>query len=197
MSKERKISSTRKSKSRLLRDPSATMLVRLVGPPTTTATTAGGVIAGFHSADPSGGGTWTATEWADITAMYSEVRMISFTLNFVPPAPADTTINANLGNYLAVSGVLSTVVANPASYVQVFDNADAKAWCMLSDRSRFAYAHTIKPKRPLNWAVVTIANPGSYAGCPGSIQWFGSGLVASQNLLVTQMEGIYEFRSRI
>jgi hypothetical protein len=159
-----------------------------------------GIVSGYQNADPSGGSgsTWTSTEWSALTSLYSEVRMIEFSIYFTPVSPEDTkNITTSGGNAVTVSGVLSSVAAAPTSRAQVWDNADAKIFCCLSMTTGKPYKHTIRPGRKLNWAVVTTPNPGSYAGCPGAIQYYGDGMVASAPLFAVSMEGIYEFRSRI
>lgn len=158
-----------------------------------------GLLAGYQNADPSGGtgSTWTSTEWTAITSLYSQVRMIEFSVYFTPVSPEDTkVITSSGGNASYVSGVLSSVSAAPTTRSQVWDNADAKIFCPLSMTTGKAFKHTIRP-RSLNWAVVTTPNPGSYAGCPGAIQYYGDGFPGSTPIFAVSMEGIYEFRSRI
>jgi len=158
-----------------------------------------GILAGFQSADPSGGSgsTWTANEWTTITALFSQVKLIEFSINFSPVSPEDTkNITTSGGNACYISGVLSSVAAAPTTRAQVWDNADAKIICPLSMTTGRAYKHTIRPGG-VKWAVVTSPNPGSFAGCPGSIQYYGDGFVVSSPIFAVSMEGVYAFRSRI
>jgi len=159
-----------------------------------------GVIAGYQNADPSGGSgsTWTAPEWSALTSLYSEVRIRSFEIWFTPVSPEDNKLSsASAGNVLYVSGVLSSIAAAPTSRSQVLDNADAKLWTPLSSYGGRPFVHRIKPRGKPQWATVTTPSPGSYAGCPGAIQWYGDGYPTSINLIAISMIGIYEFRSRI
>jgi len=159
-----------------------------------------GIIAGFQNADPSGGSgsTWTASEWTALTSLYSEVRLVSFEIWFTPVSPEDNKLpSASAGNVLYISGVLSSIAAAPTTRAQVLDNADAKLWTPLSYTLGRPFIHRIRPRRPLNWATVTTPSPGSYAGCPGAIQWYGDGYPISINLIAISMIGVYEFRSRI
>jgi len=158
-----------------------------------------GLIGGYQNADPSGGSgaTWTSSEWSTITALYSQVRMISFSVIFTPVAPEDTkVITSSGGNAAYVSGVLSSLATAPTTRSQVFDNADCKIFCPLSMTTGRPYVHTIRP-RSVNWAVVTSPNPGSFAGCPGGIQYYGDGYPITTPIFAVSMMGIYEFRSRI
>jgi len=168
--------------------------------PLQQSSTAGGVLAGFQNADPSGGSgsTWTANEWANLTAMFSEVKLLEFSVSFmfVPPT-LDSKITGDISNYFMVSGVLSSVAAAPTTSAQVHDNADARILQPFTHTTGRAFKHTIRPASPLNWAIVTTANPGGYAGCPGAIQWYSDQLVVSQVQMQIKMEGVYLFRSRI
>jgi hypothetical protein len=169
-------------------------------PPQAQTSTAGGVLASYQNADPSGGSgaTWASSEWSNLIAMFSEVRLKSFTVNFVPVPPEDSKIaGTTAGNYLFTSTVLSSISSAPTTSAQVFDNADGKMWTLFSRTASRGLRITLRPRRPLNWAVVTTPNPGSYAGCPGAIQWFADQLPVSTTCMCIKMEGIYEFRSRI
>jgi len=103
---------------------------------------------------------------------------------------------STLGNGLAISGVLSSVASAPTTWNQVVDNADSVVYPFINDHSGRVFRHSLKGT-DLNWAVVTTPNPGSYAGCPGSIQYYGNGLPTAEPLLLYTMIGVYSFRSRI
>jgi len=198
----RKRFQTRSRISRGLTDLNRVVKFRLVDNNITTyvSSSGGGVISGYQNADPSGGSgsTWQANEWSSLTALFSEVKLIEFSMAFTPVSPEDTKLpSTNGGNVVYISGVLSSVAANPSSKAQVFDNADAKMWTALSSTTGKPFVHTIRPRGPLNWAIVTTPNPGSYAGCPGAIQYYGEGFVVSTPIFAITMYGVYQFRSRI
>jgi hypothetical protein len=155
-------------------------------------TTGGGILTGYQNADPSGGSgsTWTATEWSSLTSLFSEVRCTKFSLHFGRIA------GLTQGNPIYISGVLSTVGANPTSTNQVWDNADAQIWNCASETSVHPIKHTIV-QSDVAFAIVTTPNPGSYAGCPGAIQYYGDGFSTSTVVTKIAIEGFYEFRSRI
>jgi len=158
--------------------------------------TAGGVMAGYFDSDPSGAGAWTANEWSSLTALYSEVKVIWFKVTFNIAPQSDSKIDGTApGNSLYVSGVLSNVSAAPTTSAQVYDNADAKVWQVFHTRGR-PVSHKIR-QRNLNYAIVTVPAPGSYAGCSGAIQWYMDQLPVSVTIGYAKIEGVYEFRSRI
>jgi len=155
-------------------------------------TTGGGVLQGYENADPSGGSgsTWTATEWSALISLFSEVKMDMFQLWFSP------VTGLTQGAPLMISGVLSSVSANPTSVNQVLDNADAQAWCLGTTKEPFSYKHTIRGS-DLGWAIVTTPSPGSYAGCTGAIQYYGDGYSTTTTVAKLYIVGVYSFRSRI
>jgi len=163
------------------------------------ASTAGGLISGFQNADPSGGAgsTWTASEWAALISLFSEVKMKSFEMHFWPINLSSTAAGtALLGNGLCISGVLSTVAAAPGATNVVLDNADAVIYKFQNDYSDKVFVHRVKGT-DLSWAIVTTPNPGSFAGVPGSIQYFGDGFIHTTALIFYTLVGFYSFRSRI
>jgi len=167
--------------------------------PTVQNTNGSGVAAGFANADPSGGSgsTWTAAEWSNLITLYSQVRLVEFKVHIFPAPGFDSKLAGDLSNYLVISSVLSSVSTAPTSAHSVFDNADAKLWTPYAMTTGKPITHTLRPAGRPQWAVVTSPNPGSFAGCPGSIQWYTDLLPVSQLAFLYLVEGIYEFRSRI
>jgi hypothetical protein len=155
-----------------------------------------GVIAGYQNADPSGGAgsTWTASEWSALISLFSEVKMKKFSLRFCPFNNSNG--NTKFGGHMVISGVLSTIAAAPTTYAQVWDNADATQFQIVQSTAKSGKYHAIEGTG-LSWAVVTTPNPGSYAGCPGGIQYYASGMVATTGYADLLYEGFYLFRSRI
>jgi len=169
---------------------------RLVHVTGSITASAGGILSGYQNADPSGGAgsTWTSVEWSALISLFSEVRNVNFSWICTP-------YRNNLllqSGQLLVSGVLSSIAAAPTTADQVWDNADAVPYAIGTDTSKFGLKHTVhNTLSELSWAIVTTPTPGSYAGCPGAIQWLGGGFTASVVVAQTAVEGIYEFRSRI
>jgi len=174
-------------------------LVDNASSPTQLSSTGGGVLAGYQNADPSGGSgaTWTAQEWSAITTLYSQVRLVEFKVSLIPVPQFDTKLAGDISNYLTISSVLSSVAAAPTSSHAVYDNADAKIYTPFAMTTGKPIVHILRPRGRPQWAVVTTPSPGSYAGCPGAIQWYADQLPVSAVIFMLLIEGIYEFRSRI
>jgi len=155
-----------------------------------------GICAGYENADPSGGSgsTWTAYEWVDVSAMFNEVKLVEFILTFCPAQTTSTTLVA--GSPLAVSGNLLSQSAAPSTISSVLDNADAKLYNLVTDRSQHGYRHRIKGTS-LGWASTSSPNPGGFAGVTGAIQYYGNGYNSSVIMGYLWIEGIYAFRSRV
>lgn len=188
--------------SRALTNMSRVQSFRLVdnaSSPTQLSSTSGGVLAGYQNADPSGGSgsTWTAQEWTNITALYSQVRLVEFKVSLIPVPQFDTKLAGDISNYLTISSVLSSIAVAPTSSHAVYDNADAKIYTPFAMTTGKPIVHTLRPRGRPQWAVVTTPSPGSYAGCPGAIQWYADQLPVSAVIFMILIEGIYEFRSRI
>jgi len=158
--------------------------------------TVGGVMAGAFNCDPSGSGSWTASEWSALTTLYSEVKVIWFKVTFNIAPQSDSKIDGTApGNSLYVSAVMSNIGATPTSSAQVYDNAGAKVYQVFHTRG-MPVSHKLR-QRDLNYAIVTTPSPGSYAGCSGGIQWWMDQLPVSVTIGYAKIEGVYEFRSRI
>jgi hypothetical protein len=178
-------------------DPNTIYRFRLTSGITINTSSGGGVLSGYETADPSGGGTWTASEWSNIITLFSEVRVVSFALHYTITGSTDT--NTMIGNtpYLGMSGSLTTLVAAPTSFPVVVDNADG---ININPYPRFDGGFTtfkVKYKTPVSWAATSAPNPGAFAGCPGSIGWYGADFPNTQAIASYWIEGIYEFRNRI
>jgi hypothetical protein len=150
-----------------------------------------GAINSFVAADPSASG-WNSPEWSSLTSLFSEFRLVSLSVTFTPLYYDGAVGSAPPA---IIAGNLATAVA-PGSYAALADNADAKMWNFLSDRSMHGYTHTIKATN-LNFSQVTTPTVEPYAGAPGSIQFYVSGLPTTATWMYLLISGIYEFRSRV
>ena len=155
-----------------------------------------GNIDQFVATDPSASG-WNAPEWSTLTALFSEFKLREFKIQFVQRYPLNNngTISDSFYPPLLIGGNLGTAVA-PGGYQAVADNADSKFWSFLADNSPTGYTHTIKAGG-IQWSQVTTPTVEPYAGAPGCIQFYSSGLPANNTLLELLITGIYEFRSRV
>jgi len=158
-----------------------------------------GILDGYQTVDPSGSGpsTWTANEWASLIALFAQVRFKSFSVTFLPDSAFTSVLGTTAtGNPLAIGSNLSSAYSLPGSYAVVMDNADAKLYCLTTDRMQHGYKHTIHAEG-IGWAATGTPSPGSYAGTTGFIQFHGRGYPVSLNIGYVWPEGVYEFRSRV
>jgi len=158
-----------------------------------------GVVQSFLSADPSGGSgsTWTATEWTALTSLFTEVRLRAVRMHICWSAPFDTNAWQSLTTLLAITPSLVSISSNPASIAAVWDNPESKLFNVNLLRSGSGISIIeLRPRTLLNFATTAVPNPGSYAGCPGSIAWYGLGFPISANIGSYVIEGFYEFRNR-
>jgi hypothetical protein len=169
---------------------------RLTGGPVFLATSGAGVTKGYETADPSGGGTWTAAEWNNLTPLFSEVRLVEFKIHLAFTGVYDSNAWQGTNPTFVWNTSLSTPGAAPTAISVVWDNASAKVLNPVVGNGK-VYTMVVKPRSGLAWAAVGSADPGSYAGCPGSINYYGENFPNSISVGFYYQEGIYEFRSRI
>jgi len=159
----------------------------------TTLNLTAGVINAFIAADPSAAG-WNSPEWATLSALFSEFRLRSLTVqvqrSFIP-----LTGTTSVGNLMMASN-LGTATA-PGSYAALADNADAVQMCW-ANTSNCGLFHTMRAT-DLNWSQVTTPTTEPYAGAPGSIQFYSDNGGTAVSGLTYQIiiSGIYEFRIRV
>lgn len=164
----------------------------------TTLGRTAGVSNAFIAADPSASG-WNSPEWATLSALFSEFRLVELSIRISRVNPASITQTMPC---LAICSNLGTAV-NPGSYAAVADNADAVlfAWQDTSKAvdHRSGMIHTMKATG-LNWSQVTTPTVEPYAGAPGSIQFYADNSAASgTDTIIYQIliSGIYDFRIRV
>jgi hypothetical protein len=163
----------------------------------TTAGRTSGVTNTFIAADPSASG-WNSPEWATLSALFSEFRLVELGVRICRNYLASVTTGVAT---LAICSNLGSA-ANPGSYAAVADNADAVLYSYL-DTSRFTDGRSGVVHRmhatDLNWSQVTTPTVEPYAGAPGSIQLYADNALASGTdsiLYQILIWGIYEFRIR-
>lgn len=182
-----------------IRNPRDRELIMLSGEINLTSD-GSGVLAGIATTDGSGGSgsTWTSDEWSATAGRWGLVRCIGLRCQFVSNM-AFTAIEAkgNVGAIAVSCSILSQAV--PSSYAVTIDNFRTKIWNMISDTSpqgfkmflphdakRLGYSSSQSP-----FGIVQL-----YAGCPGGIGWYGSGLPISTRVGSVFIVGIYEFRAK-
>jgi len=155
----------------------------------TITSTGGSVINLAIPMDPSSAG-YNFTEWANLSALFDEVRLKSFHVQFVPYL--NTTV-ALVNAPLAV-GTNLVVSTAPGTIGAVINLTDAY-FLNPAMRSPKGHRHNFHAT-DLAWSATSSVTVTPYAGCPGSIQLFCTGYAAGTNAYQARVTGIYQFRAR-
>jgi len=155
-----------------------------------------GIAAGYETCDPSGGGTWTATEWASLTGLFNQVRCSKFVLHCVKGQNVASS-GTGATPYIVFGSTLATPTGAPGTVGIVWDNSDAKVHCPSNVSGSGMIVHAITlDKSFVDFASIATPNPGSYAGCPGGILYYGANFSNGMTVLQYFLEGFYELQSR-
>lgn len=154
-----------------------------------------GTLDDFFPADPSASGLGFP-EWPTLSALFSEFKLVSLTVQLVRQRQAGSDYNTQFNNPIMIAGNLGTAAA-PGSYANLADNADSFMWnCANSTSDRGIY-HTLHGIG-LNWSVVSTPTTEPFAGAPGSIQMYGTATSGTPSDVIHALViGIYDFRSRV
>ncbi len=177
-------------------NPSQVIVVKLAGI-VDLVSDGSGILSGIATCDPSGGSgsSWTSDEYSAYQDRYSQVRCVGMWCDFTSNLPFDNKEGA--APVVIAPNLLSQ--AAPTAYASVIDNFGQKTWNAGSDTSRsgirVSMSHDLKS---LGWLPTSApsAVTGPYAGCPGGIGWYCSGLTASLNFGRVIVRGVYHFRSK-
>jgi hypothetical protein len=124
--------------------------------------------------------------------LFTEVKLIEFRLH-VCWANSALPING----YAAFTPSLASTASPPGTGGAVWDNAEAKLVNpQFIKSSNGMNVFTVKPRTGLEFASTTTPNPGSYAGIPGSIGYYGAGFPASASVATIFLEVFLMFRNR-
>jgi len=166
-------------------DPSAVYRVRMTDA-YQFGTDSGGTLAKAITLDPT-----TSPDFGGITALFSEIRVISSVLHLsgVSVYNSSTTAARFL---LPVALDLDNVNSNPASTQDVWSIAGAKVVNLNSPE-----IHTIRAKIPqMGWADMAVPAPGPYAGCWGAWVMYRANMDLSKPYVDAFIESVYEVRGR-
>lgn len=162
--------------------------VRLVASGNLTST-AGGVVAQSFLCDPT---SLPLSEWSTFASLFDEVKITGFC---VALAPYQSTGNsANFGPLNV--GSFTRTTATPASAVAVLVAPDSVLTSSVS-QAQLSYKHKMDVPRDILFAATSSPAPGPYAGCPGSIQCYGSGFGVSIATHVYAVIAHYHLRGRL
>jgi len=169
-----------KMKSRTKVDQTYTLRLGAQSPITTTA---GGVIAAAVLANPNG----TFIEWSSFSPLFDEVKLVSLRVEIFMLC-GTTQATASFGCFLSNT-------TTPSSEQAVLASGNSKK---LGCNNNTSIPCKIKlVPGTLNWATTSSPAPGPYAGCPGSIQVYGSGFTPSTTITQMGVFGQYLLRGRV
>jgi hypothetical protein len=170
-------------------DPRTTYTFLLKGYSTLTANSSG-VISSFFPFDPSSTG-FNFSEWASLSSLFSEFRLKSFHVQFVPftLTTASTVSPVGIGSNLSYSSA-------PGNISTVINQADGIFWNGGSDHTSLGYTHRVRPGVPLGWSSVSSPTNTPYAGAPGCIQIYNASNPSNLALYQCRVMGLYELRVR-
>jgi len=163
---------------------------------------AGGVIQGQLGTDPSVttaapfGAVTLFTEWTNVAALFAQVKCVQFEVRIFPTGTDE--VKGDVQPMLAVGSSLGDASA-PSSYQAVLDNGDSQIYPIYLDTTARGRYHSLRHKGNLQWATTGNPNPSTsiYAGCPGSLGFFGNGFPASTNVATLHICGTYKLRMRV
>lgn len=153
------------------------------------SSTVGGVLAGAFSFDPS-----AITEYATLSLLFSEVRVIQARLTWINQNPAveQSLAFVILKPSLMISSTSGLTASVPAAAGDIMEEADSEIFSLCQ----------INPFRKTterldnSFALVGSPVPGPYAGCYGQFQYYQSTVTASTKYADLFFEGVYEFTAR-
>ncbi len=152
----------------------------------TQSSSAGGVIAGVYTFDPSG-----FTEFTDISDLFAEIRIKSARITVVPRADASVA-GSRIDAGIPVAANLGVTSTAPASRTEVYSCAGAKVF-----QTNCVRPMVFEASIPtMNWALTSSPVPGPYAGCYGAFWIYSANLDASRQYYDIFMECDYECRGR-
>jgi len=156
-----------------------------------------GVIAGYIYNDPTGSFGAYAEHTNYLANLFTEMRVVRsrFTLTSLLPFTineAKETTNGSLavGIFNRTSSGLPTL----SSWDQVLDNQPSFMWPVCSDTTGRGRILT-STWTHVNFQLVTTSSP-DYAGCPGGLMFYGSGMPVSSSIFMVQSEIFIQYRGR-
>jgi hypothetical protein len=156
----------------------------------TITSNSSGVVTAFLPFDPTSTG-FNFSEWASLASLFSEFRLKSYHVQFVPLTltTVSTASPVGIGSNLSYSSA-------PANVGQVINQADGVFWNGASDHTSLGYTHKVTPGSPLGWSSVSSPTNTPYAGAPGCIQIYNTSNPSTIALYQARVMGVYELRVR-
>ncbi len=170
-------------------DPRAIYRFKLGG--YTTISFTSGEAKGHFACDPSSSGV-NFPEYSSLASLFAEVKLVEFGIDICRTfTGGESKIPAIL--FAANQGTAVT----PSAYADLADNSQTM-WFMYANNYPTGSKFVMKANG-LNWSQVTTPTVEPYAGCPGSIQFYGvySGGGTVSNAIHVKVWGIYDFTIRV
>lgn len=157
-----------------------------------------GILSAIATCDPSGGSgsSWTSDEYTAYQDRYTYVRCLGLRVTFTSVLANDSKTGDQAPAVIAWNMASQSA---PTAYASVEDNVGIRSWNMASDTSKNGVTFYHSHKSDLGWLPTTSpsAVTGPYAGCPGGIGIYASGIANLSSRVGTMLiVGIYEFRSK-
>jgi len=175
-----------------LLDPNTVQAYRLVTVGG-SSTTAGGVLSGFASFDPS---NVPMPEYTYLTALFDQVRLVEARIhicNINPHSDGYAVGNQKYACFMACDPGLTATT--PGSVAAVVDCPNMLMWNLGSTQT-FTLTYKARGRAENAFARTSVPAPGPYAGCYGQFQWYNSGLTVSLAYFTFVLECFYQFTSR-
>lgn len=164
------------------------------------ATTDGsGNIAGMIPCDPSAtlssvfGSVAMFNQWSSWVVLFRNIKCVAFEVKMLPCYTDE--VKGDIAHALIVSGNLQAQIT-ASNYGGLSDNTDSQLYNPTLDTASKGLYHSIRHRKSLQWADVNTPVPGGYAGCPGSISFYGAGFPASTQLVLIHVTGTYLLSNR-
>jgi hypothetical protein len=141
------------------------------------------------------------TEEKSLSAMYTEVRLISFECSITPAqvySTADTDFKNLQQGWMAIGTTPATTITAPTSGNQILAQADSREFFLRNRIAPFHFKSTV-PRRGFLPTPFASETSYSFAGCPGTIligNLLGSSEVPDTDLMYVVITGIYQFTGR-
>jgi hypothetical protein len=151
------------------------------------ASSAGGIITGSVTMDPS---AISGTDWADFSSTYDEFRVLGVKVHFVNAQPNNTIINQ-----LVCIAFDNDTTSNPASFSAVQQYSTSSYFPAQWSTDKVITRTYWRPTRGVDTTIpwIDVANP---SGSLGSVQFYSQGLTVSTAYLSLAIELYVEFRGR-
>jgi hypothetical protein len=141
------------------------------------------------------------TEEKSLTALYTEVRLLSFECSITPSqvyANSDSDFKNLQQGWMAIGTTPATTTTDPSTGNQILAQSDSREFFLRNRITPFHFKSVVTTR---GYLPTPFASETSYsfAGCPGSIligNLLGSSEVPDSDLMYVVITGVYQFTGR-